>query len=72
MRGPWYLSLVVAAVVVSTAPAFAYFDPSSGSMGVQGLVALFSGGFVAIGLYFGRIRAWFSSLRAKIRPPDAD
>jgi len=73
MRGFGYFGLVVVAVVsISAQPALAYFDPSSGSMAVQGLVAFFSGAAVAIGMYLGRIRAVFSGLRAKLRPRNAD
>jgi hypothetical protein len=50
--------LVVVAVILSTAPqtALGYIDPGTGSMLLQGLIALAGGILATIGLYWRSIR----------------
>lgn len=58
-------------VVVSTAsvllvePAWAYLDPGTGWMIVQGFIATIAAAGVAVGTYWTRIKLWFSSRHSK-------
>ena len=52
--------LTVAFLLISTQDAHAYLDPGTGSYILQVLVAVFIGGFYALKVYWGRIKAFFS------------
>ena len=44
------------------APAFAYLDPGTGSIILQGIIATVAGMLVAGRLYWQRVKAFFASL----------
>ncbi len=44
-------------------PVYAYLDPATGSILLQGLLAGFAGLMVVVRLYWRRVRAFFRSLR---------
>jgi len=52
-------ALVVALLALPAAPAYAYLDPGTGSILVQGLLAAIAGVAVAGRLYWGRIKSFF-------------
>jgi hypothetical protein len=54
------ITLFVAFLAVQR-PAFAYLDPGTGSIIVQGIIAAAVGAMVTIRLYWSRIKALFSS-----------
>ena len=47
--------------------AYAYLDPVTGSMIIQGLIGAVAGATVALNLYWRRLKAWFG--RVTGRPP---
>ena len=49
--------------------AFAYLDPGTGSILLQGLIAAVAATVTFFSLYWQRAKAWWRSLR---RPPSAD
>lgn len=51
-------------------PVYAYLDPATGSIILQGLLAGFAGLTVVVRLYWRRIRAFFRSLRGAAPLPD--
>ena len=63
--------LVLVAAVVSPGRAFAYLDPGTGSMLLQGLIAGVAGGLAVVGLYWNKLKGIFSSRRPAKRPSDA-
>ena len=52
--------LVPVLVLSQTGPAFAYLDPGTGSILIQGLLGAIAGGIVMARLYWARIKTWFS------------
>ena len=55
------LALLGSALIYST-PAFAYLDPGTGSILLQGLIATVAGIIVAARLYWQRVKAFFSGI----------
>ncbi len=56
---PLILVLALAIMLIS-APAFAYIDPGTGSMVIQGLIAIVIGASVAIKMFWHRIKSIFT------------
>lgn len=52
-----YVALVLA---LTSAPAYAYLDPGTGSALIQGLIAVVAGVGVTLKLYWHRIKGFFS------------
>ena len=52
-------------VIVLTKPAYAYLDPGTGSMLLQGLIAAVAGGLAAGGMYWAKIKNFFSRKKAQ-------
>ena len=48
----------IVATVVFTVPAFAYLDPGTGSMLLQGLIGAIAAGIAVISLYYYRFKAF--------------
>jgi hypothetical protein len=59
------LYLIVACLAVLTQPAYAYLDPGTGSIIVQGIIGAVAGGLIVVRMYLNKIKALFS--RAKSR-----
>ena len=57
----WTLLIALCLVLVGTENAYAYLDPGTGSMLLQGLLAAIAGSVVAVKLYWGKIKSFFSS-----------
>jgi hypothetical protein len=49
-----------------TAPAYAYLDPGTGSLLLQGLIATIAAGAATVSIYWGKVRSYFS----KKKEPD--
>ena len=49
-------------LVFSTKPAFAYLDPGTGSMLIQGLIAAVAALTVSIGIFWGRLKSFWGRL----------
>lgn len=47
-------------LLMATGPAYAYLDPGTGSILLQGLVAAVAGGLVAIRLYWSKVKQFLS------------
>ena len=47
------------------APAYAYLDPTTGSILLQGLLAGVAGAVVVLRLYWARLKAFFRNLLGK-------
>ena len=47
--------------IVAPTPAFAYLDPGTGSMIIQGIIGAVAGLMVAGKLYWGKLTAFFSN-----------
>ncbi len=47
-------------LLVLMKPAYAYLDPGTGSMLLQGLIAAVAGGMAAAGMYWTKIKNFFS------------
>lgn len=43
-----------------TFPAYAYLDPGTGSLVVQSIIGMIAGGLAVVGLYWGKIKTFFS------------
>lgn len=59
-----------ALLLFSTQDAYAYLDPGTGSMILQGLIGGIAGGMFAIRLYWGKLKSRFGRMPAS--PPDAE
>ncbi len=46
--------------VLATGPAYAYLDPGTGSIVLQGLIAAVAGGLVAARLYWDKVKRYLS------------
>ena len=55
----------VLAFFVLMQPAHAYLDPGTGSMLLQGLIAAVAGGLAAGGLYWSKIKNFFSGRKTQ-------
>ncbi len=61
MKSSYTLALVLAlAIMLISAPAFAYIDPGTGSFLVQGIIAAVIGAGVAGKLFWHKIKAVFT------------
>lgn len=54
------LIMVIALLLIFPAPSFAYLDPATGSMIIQGIIGAVAGLFVAVKLYWGKVTSFFS------------
>ncbi|HYH19876.1 MAG TPA: hypothetical protein VD995_14775 [Azospirillum sp.] len=54
--------------LTSFSSAYAYLDPGTGSMLIQGVIGAIVGGWVAARLYWGKLRDFFASRSAKGLP----
>ena len=52
-------------VIFMTDTAYAYLDPGTGSMLLQGLIAVIAGGLVMMRLYWAKVKSFFSSNKKK-------
>lgn len=55
--------------MISAAPAYAYIDPATGSMLIQGLLAGIVGLLVTFKLYWFRLKNFFASALSSRKPP---
>lgn len=58
-------ALIAAGILLWTAPAYAYLDPATGSILLQGLLAGVAGLVVVLRLYWARVTAFFRRLRGR-------
>lgn len=58
--------------VLMPVPAHAYIDPGAGSMILQGLLATIAAAFLAIRLYWARIKAFLSGRRGAPKAAEAE
>ncbi len=49
----------IVATVTLTSPAFAYLDPATGSMILQGLIGAIAASIAVISIYYHRFKAFF-------------
>jgi nitrate/nitrite transporter NarK len=66
------LLAVPALLLLSTQNAYAYLDPGTGSMILQGLIGGIAGGMFAIRLYWGKIKSRFGRAPVSASPRDAE
>ena len=59
------LAYLLLAVVTSASPAYAYLDPGTGSMILQGLLGGLAAGAAVIGIYWQKVKAFFGRTRAR-------
>ena len=53
------VAIAAAVMLAWSAPAYAYLDPATGSVLLQGLLAGIAGLMVVLRLYWGRLKAFF-------------
>ena len=58
-------SLATIAVILLTQNAYAYLDPGTGSIILQGLIAGIAGGLITIKLYWAKFKSLFKSKQSK-------
>ncbi len=58
--------LVFTAIYLISAPAYAYLDPGTGSVLLQGLLAGFAGVIAVLKLYWRRVKQFFWDVKNKI------
>jgi hypothetical protein len=58
-------TIIAAALLAWTAPAYAYLDPTTGSILLQGLLAGVAGVMVVGRLYWARLKAFFRKLAGR-------
>jgi hypothetical protein len=51
--------LALAVILISVQDAYAYLDPGTGSMILQGLIGGIAGGLFAIRVYWGKLKSRF-------------
>lgn len=61
------LLVVPAMLIVSTGNAYAYLDPGTGSMILQGLIGGIAGGLFAVRLYWSKLKSRFGRVPASPR-----
>lgn len=52
--------LVFTLILILPTPSFAYLDPATGSMIIQGIIGAIAGLVVAVRLYWQKIKSFFS------------
>lgn len=52
--------LVLGVSIIFVEPAWAYLDPGTGSMIIQGLIAGITGGIVVLRLYWAKVKSFFA------------
>lgn len=65
MNGKVLVSLLAAVFFVVASPAYAYLDPGTGSMILQGLIGGIAAGAAVISIYFQKIKAFFQKLSGR-------
>lgn len=63
------LLMVITLLLILPASSYAYLDPATGSMIIQGIIGAIAGLFVAVKLYWGKLTAFFSR---KEKPDTSD
>ena len=65
--------ILVAALIgiAYVSPAYAYLDPGTGSILLQGLLAAIAGATAAVGVYWQRIKCMLSSMFSAKKSTDA-
>ena len=58
-------ALIAAGILLWAAPAYAYLDPATGSILLQGLLAGVAGLIVVLRLYWARVTAFFRRLTGR-------
>ena len=58
-------ALIAAGILLWAAPAYAYLDPATGSILLQGLLAGVAGLIVVLRLYWARLTAFFRRLSGR-------
>jgi hypothetical protein len=66
------LIAVTLLVLLVSSPAYAYLDPGTGSMLVQGLVAALAVASAAVAAFWTRLRQFFSGRRRPADPEHRD
>jgi hypothetical protein len=61
------LTVGVALVIALTTPAYAYLDPGTGSMLLQGLIAVVAGGATLVTMYYQRFKDLISRMVSRAR-----
>jgi hypothetical protein len=56
------LSIFVLCLAVLTQPAYAYLDPGTGSLLLQGIIGGIAASITVLSLYYNRVKAAFSRL----------
>jgi hypothetical protein len=60
----------IGGLLLMTAPAYAYLDPGTGSMLLQGLLAAIAAASAAVTVFWHKIKGFFARLRGgKATPP---
>lgn len=64
--------LILAGLIflLSTRNAYAYLDPGTGSMLLQGLIGGIAGGLFAARLYWGKLKGFFARTRGTVVSTD--
>ena len=65
-------AIAVALFLTWHTPAYAYLDPGTGSMILQGIIGAVVGGLIALKLYWARLRAFLSARRGGQSAEDSD
>ncbi len=65
-------SIISISLLLWTYPAYAYLDPGTSSMLLQGLIALVAGIVTGVKVYFSCIRAFFGRLFSSRSKADSD
>lgn len=59
MKKPYNFLIIVLFLFLFTSPVYAYLDPGSGSMLLQGLIAGVLAVVATIGMFWSRLKAFF-------------
>jgi hypothetical protein len=62
--------IAAAGMLLWAVPAYAYLDPATGSVLLQGLLAGIAGLMVVLRLYWGRLKAFFRRMLGRPQPVD--
>lgn len=65
MNGKVPLASLTAAFFIVTTPAYAYLDPGTGSMILQGLIGGIAASVAVISIYFQKIKTFFLNLSGR-------